>query len=238
MELHMNNEEWQFVEGAWAEDEQGIITAPGNLGDENLAFYTGRAYADFEAEWEFRWDMLWTNAGLVFRATDAQHYYMVHIPVVGQHYRAEHFWACISKVDETGFVEVLNMEVVHGVSSTHTLWHKVRVAVAGNEIRVWVDGRPLSVVKDDTYSEPGYVGLSTYVTLEEPNKSSFRNLRIRGQQAQAPAWDPAVQPVRNWFEVPNAVGTGCGNTVRAPNGDILVKTDPGMMRSPDNGRTW
>ena len=241
MELHMNNEEWQFVEGAWTEDEAGIITAPGNLGDENLAFYTSRAYADFEAEWEFRWDVTWGNAGLVFRARDAQHYYMVHFPVVGQHYRAEHFWACISKVGENGFVEVLNMEMVHGVSSTQSLWHKVRVVMEGNEIRVWVDGRPLSVVKDDTYSEPGYVGLSTYCTLETPVnvKSSFRNLRIRGQEAQAPAWDPAVQPVRNWFNIPDAVGTACGNMVRAPNGELLLTTDEGMVvRSPDDGRTW
>jgi len=163
---------------------------------------------------------------------------MVHFPVVGQQRRAEHFWACISKVDETGFVEVLNMEMVHGVSSNKDIWHKVRVAVAGNEIRVWVDGRPLSVVEDDTYSEPGYVGLSTYTTYQAPPKSSFRNLRIRGQEAQPPAWDPAVQPVRNWRPISGVSGTGCGNTVRAPNGDILVKTDPGMMRSPDNGRTW
>jgi len=59
MELHMNNEQWQFVEGAWSEDEQGIITAPSNLG-ESLAVYTGQAYADFEAEFEFRWDVVWT----------------------------------------------------------------------------------------------------------------------------------------------------------------------------------
>ncbi len=68
MELHVNNEQWQFVEGAWAEDEQGIITAPGNLG-ENLAVYAGQAYADFEAEFEFRWDVVWTNAGLILYGT-------------------------------------------------------------------------------------------------------------------------------------------------------------------------
>jgi len=239
MELHMNNEEWQFVEGAWSEDEQGIVTSPDNIGDENLAFYIGRAYTDFEAEFEFRWDSDWTNAGFLFRARDARHYYMVHFPVVNQQSRAEHFWAMISKVDESGFVEVLNREMIHGVSSTPTLWHEVRLAVAGNEIRVWVDGRPLSVVTDDTYPDPGYVGLGTYESIYGGGpKSSFRNLRIRGEEAHASPWDPSVQPVKNWFVVTTATGTGCGNIVQAPNGDLLVPAAGGLVRSADNGRTW
>ena len=128
MDLHVNKADWRFVEGEWAENDEGVISAPGNLGNENLAFYIAQAYADFEAEFEFRWDMVWTNAGLVFRARDAQRYYMLHFPAVGQQYRAEHFWAAISKVDESGFVKMLQMEMVHGVSSAPTLWHKARVA--------------------------------------------------------------------------------------------------------------
>ena len=96
--------DWSFVEGAWLESEEGIITAPENHVDENLAFFTKQAYTDFEAEFEFRWESIWTNAGFVFRAGDSRHYYMVHFPVVGQQYRAEHFWGAISKVDESGFV--------------------------------------------------------------------------------------------------------------------------------------
>ena len=172
---------------------------------DSVAVFGNDSVADFEAEWELRCDTAWTNAGLLFRARDTQHYYMVHFPVVGQHRRAEHFWGMISKVDASGYVEVLNM--VHGVSSNQDIWHKVRVSVESNEIRVWVDGRPLRVVKDNTYIEPGYVGLSTYVTLETPRKSSFRNLRIGGQEAQTPPWDAKVKPVRNWFEVSNAHST-------------------------------
>ncbi|MCK4323759.1 MAG: exo-alpha-sialidase, partial [Armatimonadetes bacterium] len=247
MELQMNNEQWQFVEGAWAEDEQGIITAPQNLG-ESLAVYTGQAYADFEAEFEFRWDVTRTNAGLVFRAQDAQHYYMVHCPVMGQQYRAEHFWGAISKVDESGYVEVLNMEMVHGVSSAPKVWHKVRVAVEGNEIHAWVDGRPLSVVTDDTYPEPGYVGLSTYAVGAPARNAlsmatSFRNLRIRGQEAQASPWASSVRQRKNWFlvnDMSGEVSAGCSNIARAPNGDLvtIMSRGLGVVRSTDNGQTW
>lgn len=73
------------------EDSAGIISAPGNNGDENLAFFLGRAFGDFEAEFEFRWDVVWTHAGFIFRAPDTRHYYMVHFPVNGQQYRVEGF---------------------------------------------------------------------------------------------------------------------------------------------------
>ena len=238
-ELHINDQQWSFVEGPWSENAEGVITAPGNLGDENLAIYTQRAYGDFEAEWEFRWDNVWSNAGFFFRGRDPRHYYLAHSPVVGQHYRAEHFWGLISKVHENGFVEVLDMQMVHGVTSTPKVRHRARLVVSGGEFRVWVDGRPLRAVTDDTYTEPGYVGLSTYTTLETTAKSIFRNVRIRGAEAEAPQWDSKVEPARNWFPISNGYGTACGNMVRTANGDILLTIDEGLIvRSTDNARTW
>jgi len=237
--------DWTFIEGAWRESKNGVITAPENHVDENLAFFTKQAYTDFEVEFEFCWDCMWTNAGFIFRARDARHYYMVHFPVVGQQYRAEHFWGAISKVDETGFVEVLKMELIHGVSSIPTLWHKVRVAVRGNEIRVLVDGRPFSVVRDDTYTQPGYLGLATYcssgkysLTNNKELKSSFRNLRIRGNAERAPLWDKSIQHERNWYMVYPEKGSGCGNIVKTSNGELLITHAGKMMRSTDKGRTW
>ncbi len=171
--------------------------SPGNNGDENLAFFLGRAFGDFEAEFEFRWDVVWTHAGFIFRASDARHYYMVHFPVNGQQYRVEGFWAAISKVDENGFFEIMSMQLVHGVSSGPKLWHQVRLAVSGSEIRLWVDGRPLPVANDTTYSHPGYVGLSTYGSLGGGPKSSFRNVRICGRSDPGPDWDVSVRPQRN-----------------------------------------
>ncbi len=239
MQLSMNDKDWHFVEGAWSQDADGIISAPADLGDRNAAINTTSAYLDVEAEFEFRWDIVWTGAGFVFRAKDSLHYYMVHFPAVGQQYRAEHFWACISKVDGTGLVDVLKMEMVHGVSSAARLWHKVKVNVAGDVIRVWVDGRPVSPVMDDTYPDPGYLGLSTYSSLSVGDRSRFRNLQINGQAVEAQPFDPEPQPQQNWFQVTDAGGTGCGPIVRAPNGDLLVALwESGMFRSKDNGLTF
>jgi hypothetical protein len=75
-------QDWSFVEGAWQE-RGGVITAPGDDGDENVAVYTQRAFGDFEAEFDFRWDNGFTAAGFLFRAADPQHYYLLHFPAVG-----------------------------------------------------------------------------------------------------------------------------------------------------------
>ncbi len=245
MQLSMSGEskaDWSFVEGPWSEDGNGIITAPPTLDDRNVAFYTANAFADFEAEFEFRWEVPWTNAGFVFGGRDAQHYHVLNFPVVGQQYRKAHFWAAISRLDESGFARVVSnngrMEQVAGVPSEVGLWHTARLVVAGDQARVWVDGRPLSVATDDAYREPGYVGLMTYASASAGEKSSFRNVRLEGRQIPLPPWDDALQPRRNWFRVTDTCGTSCSNLVRAANGDLLVTCETGLLRSTDNGRSW
>ena len=86
--LRMNAEEWTFVGGEWETDADGLLAAPGDEVDENLALLTTRNYGDFEAEFEFRWESTFSTAAFILRAQDAQHYYVVDFPVVGQQNRA------------------------------------------------------------------------------------------------------------------------------------------------------
>jgi len=44
--------------------------------------------------------------------------------------------------------------------------------------------------------------------------------------------------VRNWYVVYPEKGSGCGNIVRASNGELLVMHAGKIMRSSDQGRTW
>ena len=226
---------WSLVGGAWQENEEGLVTPPREPNVDLLAFYVGKMYSEVEAEFEFRWNIGNCGAGFVVRAQDPSHYYLVHFPCCIQCNRAEHFWAAISKVDDSGWVEVLKMEMVPGVASEWGIWHKARVVVQGNEIRLWVDGRPFPVVRDDTYKS-GYVGLESWGA-----GSSFRNVRIRGHEVPPQPWDEALQPPRNWFH-PYPLGGAQQRPsaiTRAPNGDLLMDLNPaGLVRSLDNGRTW
>ena len=235
-----------FVGGAWHESDEGVIGPPENLADENLAFFTREAYRDFQAEFEFRWDLCdpigsWaaeTSAGFLFRAEDARHYYAVHFPGSDQELATEYFWGMISRVDASGFVEVLKAERVPGVSTALGQWHKVRVVVEGDQIMVRVDGRPMTPVVDATYRDGGRIGLATNSGLGATPKSSFRNLRVSGPPVPAPAWDESVQPGRNWSVVDPRHSRPCSNIVRASTGELLVVSGGRMLASPDNGRTW
>ena len=234
--------QWSFVGDGWVQDEAGVITAPGDAVDEHVAFYTKQAFGDFEAEFEFRWDMVWTTAAFIFRARDARHYYVLDFPAVGQQYRAEHFWATLAKVDERGFRQGLAMQLVPGVTSAPRVWHTAKLEATGDQITVWVDHRPAILVRDDTYAAPGYVGLDTYNAIARGgNKSSFRNVRISGSPVAAAAFAAGPAPVPTWCAAyPEAnPSQGCGPIVRADNGELVVKAGTNrLMRSADNGCTW
>lgn len=259
MDLRLDDgSNWNFLGGRWSEDGDGVIKPPtisthrgasayegqcATNADGFLAFHTGAMYSDFEAEFQFRWDSGHCGAGFIFRAQDARHYYLAHFPCIGQCARAEHFWALISRVDDTGWATVLSMEMLHGVATEGGIWHKARLSVRGSEFRLWVDGRPMSVVRDDTYREPGFAGLEAWRFSEA--SSSFRNIRIRGEQVPARAWDTKLEPPKNWF-LPYPYGSGQqqrpSGITRASDGSLLMavsgRQDSDLVCSLDNGRTW
>lgn len=245
----VSSPDWRFLTppGAEGDDaakiETAVVYAPADTMDPKRAIRTDTAYQDLTAEFAFCWESTWADAGFIFRATDPRHHYLVHFPVVGQHARSEHFWGCVSKVDERGYVEVIHMEMIHGVSSLIGSWHHVKVSVEADTIRVWVDGRPMSAVIDDTYGAPGYVGLWAYEsdggTSRDAASCCFRHLCVTGGAAEAPDYATTPAPVRNWFHVTD-VGScgGCGSIVRAANGDLLAGNWTHRLRSRDSGRTW
>ena len=259
--------DWAFTPGTWVEEEPGVYTNPPQPADDSLAVYTGAAYRDFEAEFQFRWEIQGSDSGFVFRGRDPHHYYLAHFPCTGQQYRSGHFWAAISKIDASGWARVLRTEIVPGIPSELGLWHTARLQVCGNEYRLWIDGRPFPVVCDDAYLEAGYVGLETY-NGRDPSAArpefgdaqgrvgsgnSFRNVRIRGEAVHAPPWYSAVAMGAKWWhplpDSPYGAYQYVSGLTRLASGDVLlglVASDahvtgvqtPLFLRSSDGGRTW
>ena len=254
--------QWSYIGKPWKDGANGLIKPPPypwNTGaaaytgqesnnDEILqAFHTGRAYGDFEAAFRFRWDAGHCGCGIIFRAKDARHYYLAHFPCIGQCNRAEHFWALISKVGDSGWTEVLEMEMLHGVASEIGIWHDARLVVKGNTFQVYVDGRPTTIARDNACRRPGAVGLEAW-GLGGPS-TSFKDLRVRGEQHDLAKWDDTLTPAKNWF-LPvqqNASMMSTPGITRAPSGELLMPVNGGyiidrtatqLMASSDNARTW
>ena len=221
------------------------IAPPSAANVESVTFRSDVSYADFEAEFEFLINDKFGSTGFAFRAADSEHYYLVHFPMIGQQQRAKHFWAVVSKMDGRGWLQVLHMQLVPGVASEvpHDSWHKARIVATGPMIRVWVNGRPLPPVRDDSFSA-GAVGLESW--SNSGKGSHFRNVRIRGESKDVAPWDKVSEPQRPWFHPypggPDAWQHALMSMTRAPNGELLmlfaVGSTPGITRSKDNGRTW
>ncbi|MBI4582542.1 MAG: exo-alpha-sialidase [Planctomycetes bacterium] len=224
---------WSFLGGPWTEDVEGVIRPPDRRNLHSRAFYRAQGFKDLTAEFEFNANYRETgsgSAGLILRAADANHFYLVYFPWGGQQLRAMHFWAILAKVEGDGYLRNLAARWVPGVPSETDRWYKVRVVAKGPQITVWVDGRLAIDVTDNTH-ESGCVGLAGYGWY------FFRNIRISGASAEAPAWkDSAPIPSHSFtvgFNSEN-MPTGCV----APNGDVLLAAGSHLVRSRDGGQTW
>ena len=235
-----NGDGWSFYEEPWIDGEGGELVPPSDERwdtlTQQLAVCTDAAWGDAEATFEFRRNHGTCGLGMAVRARDAQHYYAVEFPYCGQQIREGHFWAVITRVDRTGWGTVLMQQRVPGVPGEAGIWHQARIVLRGNTIQLFVNGRPLPPVEDDTYPATGFVGLINW------GECSIRDLRVTGTQSPAPPWDDAVKPVRPWFNpYPNDDDDdhqGTDGPARAPNGDMLMIINQTLVRSTDQGRTW
>ena len=224
---------WHFLNGSWNEDEDGVISPPNEPNLHSRAFYTADEYTDLTAEFEFNGNYRETGTGaaaLIFRAKDANHFYMLYFPWGGQQLRAKHFWAQVMKVEGDGYLRSIKSVWAPGVPSETDRWYKVRLEVKGPMIQVWVDGRHALEVVDDTYTS-GAVGLAGYGWY------FFRNIEISGNKSPLANWDSSQTIPVHHFTIgldSQNMPSGCV----APNGDVLVAAGNQLVRSKDKGRTW
>lgn len=241
MELKIGDgSDWAFINGAWSEDASGRIDCPDARDTHSLAFYLPQAFTDVTVEFELMASYRETgsgDAGVILRAQDANHYYWVRFPWCGQQLRAKHFWAAISRVDESGYIRNLRLAMMPGVPSETDRWYKLRVECAGERIQVWVDGRPGPVVTDASF-RAGRIGFAGYGGF------SVRNVKVAGSAAPAQPWDAETRLPRNWFHPAPSIagGQNMPSICRAPGGDLLLaipsENATFLVRSIDNGRTW
>ena len=227
--------QWRTLGGEWAGDG-ALFVAPATPRFRNThsrAFYVDKAFSDFTVEFDYKpgiWETGSGTAGVILRAQDGGHYYVVQFPWCGQAYRGKHFWTWFGKVSGDGYVRYLKSQLAPGVPSELERWYSVKVEAVGPRIRAWVNGCLALDVADATHKS-GFIGLSGYGAYD------FRNLRITGTAHEPPQWDDTVKIAKPGVALPiasNPMTTGC----LAPNGDVLIGSGRTLMRSTDKGRTW
>ncbi|MFN0165358.1 MAG: sialidase family protein [Bryobacteraceae bacterium] len=228
-----DGKQWSFAGGEWTQNAGGVIRPPDRRNLHSRAFYTGQSFSDVTAEFDYNPDYRETgtgNAGLILRASDSAHFYVVHFPWGGQQLRAKHFWAGIAKVDGDGYLRNLRFGWVPGLPSETDRWYHVKVVAKGPLISVWVDGIRAAEVSDASYRS-GHVGLLGYGWY------AFRNVKVAGASAPAPKWNRSIAVESHARDLPMTSAEMPSNCV-APNGDVLLAAGETLIRSRDKGRTW
>src|SRR5690242_7165003 len=154
--------DWEFVNGEWSNAADGTIKPPARQEDYYYAFYKGATFSDLEATFKVRLDTNHCDADLIVRAQSPSECYLIHFPNGGQQYRAQHFWAAVSKMDSSGYLRFVKLDLVRRVPSNLGIWHDVKVSVQGPDLRLWVDGYRAIAVHDSTFLRPGRVGLAGF----------------------------------------------------------------------------
>jgi hypothetical protein len=225
--------QWKFVGEPWREDEAGLIQPPLGRDMHSRAFYTGKAFSNVTVQFEYRAGYMEGgagSAGLILRARDGGHGYLVHFPWGGQTLRAKNHWAGLAKLEADGYLRHVRFDLVNGVPAETERWYSVKVEASGPRMRVWVDGCLALDVNDATYAS-GYLGLAGY------GQYWFRNIRVSGAEATATPWGSQA-PIRARATVlplpSDPINQGCV----APNGDVIIASGNELLRSTDGARTW
>ena len=244
---------WQFVNGAWVDGDDRSLVVPEplrrsdgpSLQGHHYAFHTRRAYRDVRARFEFRLTGH-SDAGVILRASDESHFYLLHFPNCGQASRAQHFWTAFSKMDETGYLKCIKMELVLRVPSNKGMWLTAGVSLVGGKLTARIGENGVFEAEDNSYTEAGAVGAFTV------GGADIRRVVVEGAPVVSVAWNERIRQPANWFHpCPKTpvIWQKPSDLVRLPDGELLLcysERDPPysgtsthwMTRSRDGGRTW
>ena len=259
-ELQMaDGADWHFVNGDWVDGDNGVLAVSDKDIDRDdiapqcvhLAFYHPLWCADFSADFVIRLGSH-TDTGLIFRARDPEHFYLLHFPNCGQASRAQHFWAAFSRMDGNGCLKIIKLALVNRVSSTNGITLPVSVTVKGNRIDCRIGDYGRFEVEDAACTGPGRIGV--YSFNRGGALPELARLRISAESAPAADRPADRSPTRNWWQpLPDVAGWQMPYDLRRfDDGELLLqfnlqtRRDCGeqaaaqtyLTRSTDQGRTW
>lgn len=145
--------QWEVVKDATAPSQDHVLAqlAKNSRSTFNVALVRDTSLQDVDIAVSFKaiGGRIDQGGGAVWRAKDADNYYIARYNPLEDNYR-------VYKVVEGRRTELGSSDI--GASPG---WHDLRVTMIGNHIRGYYDGQKYLDVRDDTFTEPGQVGLWT-----------------------------------------------------------------------------
>ena len=209
------------------------------------------------------------GCGLIFRALDSVRFYSVEVTDMGR--KGHDYRVALMVSDASGYStelacgyaphSVMGEDFIHGRIRDREMWEQsspdpvtLRVKTEGKKITVFMDGRELFAVEDDTYE---YGATGVVAAVDAPIKVSDYRLQGQAAPAKEERWEDVETSGFVRYPVPrHRVGGWYGNPLlhRAPDGEIIMafsradegpattwrsgNEGPAFTSSGDEGKTW
>ncbi len=164
--------DWRVVSDATAPSKPQVLAQRAKSGGSifNVALVDEGSYRDVDVSVQLRSisGRIDQGGGLVWRALDAQNYYIARYNPLEDNYRVYY-------VKDGRRVQIQSAKL----SVDHETWHTLRVTMSGEHIQCFLDGTKYLDVKDSTFVESGRLGLWTKADAQ----THFDNLTL----VEAPA---------------------------------------------------
>ncbi len=164
-----NSGEWKVIGDSTAPSKPNVLAQLGkNLGSTfNVCLMNVTNYKDLDVSVKMkaitgREDQ---GGGLLWRAKDAKNYYVARYNPLEGNYR-------VYKVEKGRRSQLHSADIKHSEG-----WHTLRVAMQGDRIEGYYDGKKYLDVKDPTFKEAGRIGLWTKADAQ----SHFDDLTASGK---------------------------------------------------------
>jgi hypothetical protein len=251
-----NGNDWHCMNGDWVDGDDGALAVPADLlhvdGDNmqalHFAFNRKLCYQDCTVKFQFKLTGH-TDTGIILRARDESHFYLLHFPNCGQASRGQHFWAALSKMDDSGYLRRVKLEQIKRVPSTNGTWLNAEITMIGQRTIVRIGDYGRFEVEDSTYTGPGHLGV--YLSAA----ANIRNVTVQGTPAPMTVWNDSVKQPVNWVKplpTDQKVWQQPLELRKFDDGELLmlvnIQSDraqdetaralPHLSWSSDNGRTW
>ena len=245
---------WRFVNGVWNDGEGGglapaedVLFSDGeSMQGHHYAFCTAVSIGDARISFDFRLNPH-SDAGIILHAKDEGHFYLLHFPNCGQAFRAQHFWVALSKMDSSGYLKLVKLDMVRRVPSNSGIWLSAKITLTGSKISVDIGDHGHFEADDEGLAGSGCIGVYSY------RRADIRNVLVDGEERPS-SWNKDQKQPTNWFQPCPDTVHGVSqlplDLLRLPSGELLLnyhvdkdgpfagEKTPLLTRSNDNGRTW
>lgn len=161
--------QWEIAEDATAPSKPHVLAqlAKSSRPTFNLALATETSYGDVDISLKFKAvaGEIDQGGGPVWRAQDAKNYYIARYNPLEDNYRV------YKVVDGRRHRQLQSADI----EDYDPGWHTLRVTMQGDHIQCYYDGAKYLDVKDQTFGDPGKIGLWTKADAE----TLFDDLRVK-----------------------------------------------------------